>query len=179
MRKRLPWEGCGGQSLSLSPSWVVLSLCGPWAEGWRWPTAGGSLWVRQFAIYPPLSRMKTKRVPRGHSLAYLINYCVGICFRQLHIMYNRQFHTASKLNLRPKSHCQSPQRASCHVRRDRVVVVLPFSVLGDRQTLATDRRSQDTRSHKSERHKGSPSAEPDCCNEPTVPNIYYSGTKQP
>lgn len=63
-----------------------------------WPTAEKSLLVRQIAVYFQLSRVKRERVPRGHSLAYLINYCLGMCFRQLHIMYNRQFHIASKLN---------------------------------------------------------------------------------
>lgn len=109
----------------------------------------------------------------------LPNYCLGMCFRQLHIMYNRQFHITSKLNQWPESHCQSLQRSSCHVCTQRVVAVLPFNVPGEMETLATDRRSQDTRSHTSELHKESPSAEPDCCNEPTVPDVYYSGTKQP
>lgn len=39
------------------------------------------------------------------------------------------------------------------------------------KTLATDRRPQERGSHKSEQRRESPSAEPDCCNGPMVPDI--------
>lgn len=126
-----------------------------WSMGTRmdWPRTVISPLVRQFAVCPQLSQAKMKCVPRGHSLAYLFNYCTGMCFRQLCVSHNRWCCTASEWNQWPNSVCQSSPRASCHLWMHRVTAALPCRVPGDTQILATDKRSQDTRSHKSGLHK--------------------------
>lgn len=98
-------------------------------RGWRQgDQQQGSLLVRQFAVHLWFW-MGTKRVPRAHNLACLINYCAGLCFRQ--------FHITQQLNQEPKPHHQDPQRASCHLVTHQHRAVLPFTASGGTQILAT------------------------------------------
>lgn len=84
------WENtCLGRAVGQEPFSATLVGCAVplWSMGIRtgWTMAGKSLLARQFTVPPQLSWVKMKHVPRGHSLAYLVNYYTGMCYSQLHI----------------------------------------------------------------------------------------------